>query len=269
MEPLDPVFRALADPSRRRLLDRLNRRNGQSLLELCDGLELTRQAVTKHLAVLEAAGLVTALRRGRQRLHYLNAAPIEAIADRWLSQYDRARARALADLKLALEDRSVSNTAFVYVNYIGTTPERLWQALTDRAWITRYFNGGGPDSDWQVGSPITWRIDGNDSPHEWGQRVLEAEPNRRLVYSWHNYQPEMASMFGWSDERLAELRKEPISKVTFQIEPIAPDVVKLTVIHDDFAPDAEMLKGISEGWPMILSFLKTVLEASPAATPSR
>jgi len=156
----------------------------------------------------------------------------------------------------------MNNTAFVYVTYIHTTPERLWQALTDRAWITRYFSGGGPESDWQPGSPISWRMDANDVAHDWGQRVLEVEPYRRLTYSWHNYQPEMARMFGWSQERLAELRKEPISKVSFQIEPMG-EIVKLTVIHDDFVPDSEMLKGISQGWPMILSFLKTVLESTP------
>jgi DNA-binding transcriptional ArsR family regulator len=104
MTMMDEVFKALADASRRRLLDSLNARNGQSLRELCAGLDMARQSVSKHLAVLEAASLVTTMRRGREKLHYLNAAPVNAIAERWISQYDRERARALADLKTALEE---------------------------------------------------------------------------------------------------------------------------------------------------------------------
>ena len=102
---MDEVFKALSDPSRRRLLDRLNERNGQSLTELCAGLDMARQSVTKHLAVLEAAMLVTTVRRGREKLHYLNPAPINEIAERWISQYDQERVRALADLKRALESK--------------------------------------------------------------------------------------------------------------------------------------------------------------------
>src|SRR5215207_8334233 len=128
---MDDVFKALADPSRRRLLDSLNTRSGQTLRELCAGLAMARQSVSKHLAVLEAAGLVVTVRRGREKLHYLNAAPVNAIADRWISQYDRARVRVLADLKTALEETPMDKPRFVYVTYIGTTPERLWQALTE------------------------------------------------------------------------------------------------------------------------------------------
>jgi uncharacterized protein YndB with AHSA1/START domain/DNA-binding transcriptional ArsR family regulator len=255
----DAVFKALADPSRRRLLDSLNSRNGQSLRDLCAGLETTRQAVAKHLAVLEAAGLVATMWRGREKWHYLNAAPINDIADRWMTRYDRRRAQALADLKQALEDETMSQTEFVYVTYIKTTPEKLWAALTETAFIRRYFGGGGPESDWKVGSPVRWKMSAEDGPHDWDQRVLQAEPNRRLSYTWHNYQPEMAQMFGWSDERLAELREEKRSKVTFEIEPMGP-MVMLTVTHDDFEPDSEMLRGVSGGWPAILSSLKTLLE---------
>jgi len=256
---MDEVFRALADPSRRRLLDSLNARNGQSLRELSADLDMTRQAVTKHLTLLERAGLVTTLRRGREKLHYLNPAPINEISERWINRYDRARVRALADLKRVLEDSHMSQTEFVYVTYIRTTPERLWQALTQPAFIRRYFEGGGPESDWQVGSPVRWKMGPDDENHDWDQHVLEAEPGRRLSYTWHNYQPEMAGMFGWSEEKLAELRNEKRSKVTFDIEPAGP-AVKLTVIHDDFEPDSEMLRGVREGWPAILSNLKSLLE---------
>src|SRR5215510_3926749 len=130
---MDEAFRALADPSRRLLLDRLNERNGQTLRELCAGLDMARQSVSKHLAVLEAANLVTTVRRGREKLHYLNAAPINEIAERWITRYELPRVHALADLKRALEATPMNKPEFVYVNYIKTTPERLWQALTDPA----------------------------------------------------------------------------------------------------------------------------------------
>ncbi len=98
------MFKALADPSRRELLDRLFARNGQTLGELCAGLQMTRQAVSKHLAILEAANLVAAVRQGREKLHYLNPMPIHDIADRWVGKYERGRLRALGELKKGLED---------------------------------------------------------------------------------------------------------------------------------------------------------------------
>ena len=101
---VDEVFKALADPSRRELLDRLFARNGQTLAELCDGLAMTRQAVSKHLAILDAANLVATVRQGREKLHYLNPVPIHDIADRWVGKYERGRLRALGELKKGLED---------------------------------------------------------------------------------------------------------------------------------------------------------------------
>src|ERR1700678_3021533 len=130
---LDEVFKALADPSRLLLLDSLNARNGQTLRELVSRLDMARQSVSKHLAVLEAANLVTTVRHGREKHHYLNAAPINDIAERWITRYERDRVQALADLKKALEDTPVDRTPFVYTSYIRTTPERLWQALTEPA----------------------------------------------------------------------------------------------------------------------------------------
>jgi DNA-binding transcriptional ArsR family regulator len=102
----DAVFRALADPIRRDLLDRLFARNGQGLNDLCDGQDITRQAVTKHLAILEGANLITTLKRGREKLHYLNAVPIQEIADRWISKYERGRLQALGDLRRDLEGKT-------------------------------------------------------------------------------------------------------------------------------------------------------------------
>src|SRR3954470_14171809 len=147
----DDVFKALGDASRRVLLDSLNERNGQTLRELCSRLDMARQSVSKHLAVLEAANLVTTVRRGREKLHYLNAAPINEIADRWITRYERGRVQALTDLKRALENTPVDRPSFVYTTYIRTTPERLWQALTEPAFTERYW-GMVFHSDWKTGS---------------------------------------------------------------------------------------------------------------------
>lgn len=269
---MDEIFKALADPSRRRLLDRLHRRSGQSLRELCAGLDMARQSVTKHLAVLEAAGLVTTARRGREKLHYLNAAPIHEVADRWIGRYDRERARALADLKRALEEPGMSQTEFVYATYIRTTPEELWRALTDPAFTFRYW-GAGLHSDWRVGSRILWQDAPGGELRDLGDVVLDSVPFRRLSYTWHNYQPEHAEFFGWTDEYFAELVKEPRSRVTFEIEP-AGAAVKLTVVHDGFEADTEMLKAVSGrkketgGWPEILAGLKTLLETGQPLDPA-
>ena len=102
---MDAVFRALADKSRRRLLDRLRARNGQTLNEMCEGLDMTRQAVTKHLVILEEANLIATEKRGREKLHYLNPVPINEIAERWIGKYERGRLTALAELKKQLEGK--------------------------------------------------------------------------------------------------------------------------------------------------------------------
>jgi uncharacterized protein YndB with AHSA1/START domain/DNA-binding transcriptional ArsR family regulator len=254
---MDEVFKALADPSRRRLLDSLNARNGQTLRELCAGLDMARQSVSKHLAVLEVANLVTTVWRGREKLHYLNAAPINAIAERWINQYDRERVHALADLKKALEQGPMSKPDFVYTTYINTTPERLWQALTDPAFTRRYW-GVTFESDWQAGSTVIWNQDGVTMADP-AQVVLESEPCRRLAYTWHTFTPEFAKAVGLSDEVLGKMIDERRSKVTFDIEPLG-QMVKLTVVHSDFEPGSTVLEMVSVGWPHLLSGLKTLLE---------
>ncbi len=254
---MDEVFKALADPSRRRLLDSLNVRNGQTLRELCAGLDMARQSVSKHLAVLEAAGLVTTVRRGREKLHYLNAAPVSEIAERWISRYDQARVEALADLKKALEGTPVDKPEFVYTTYIRTTPERLWQALTDPAFTRRYWETEFT-ADWAAGSPMTWDNHGVKISDP-AQVVLESEPYRRLSYTWHTFTPELAGRFGWDEEFLATLAGERRSKVTFDIEP-AGQGVKLTVVHDGFGPGSTVAEMVSVGWPQVISSLKTLLE---------
>jgi DNA-binding transcriptional ArsR family regulator/uncharacterized protein YndB with AHSA1/START domain len=255
---MDEVFRALADPSRRRLLDSLNQRNGQSLRELCAGLDMARQSVSKHLAILADANLVTTVWRGREKLHYLNAAPISEIAERWINHYDQQRVSALSDLKKALEGTAMSKPEFVYTTYINTTPERLWQGLTDPAFTRRYW-GIAWESDWQAGSTMTLEIDGGVKIADPAQVVLQSEPYRRLSYTWHSFTPEWAAAYEVSDEDLATVAGERRSRVTFDIEPVG-EMVKLTVIHDDFDQGSAVLSGISQGWPRILSDLKTLLE---------
>jgi DNA-binding transcriptional ArsR family regulator/uncharacterized protein YndB with AHSA1/START domain len=254
---MDEVFKALADPTRRRLLDSLNIRNGQTLRDLCAGLDLARQSVSKHLAVLEAAGLVTTVRRGREKLHYLNAAPINAIADRWINRYDRRRVHALADLKTALESEPMADPEFVYTTYIATTPERLWQALIDPVFTRRYW-GTTFETDWEVGSTMTWE-QGGVTIADPAQVVLEYEPCRRLAYTWHTFTPEFAESVGLSDEVVRKMSAERRSKVTFEIEPLG-QVVRLTVVHDGFDPGSTVLESVGQGWPHLLSDLKTLLE---------
>jgi uncharacterized protein YndB with AHSA1/START domain/DNA-binding transcriptional ArsR family regulator len=265
---VDEVFKALADGSRRRLLDSLNARNGQSLRELCAGLDMARQSVSKHLAVLAAANLVTTVWRGREKLHYLNAAPINAIAERWINRYDLPRVHALADLKKALEADPMDKPEFVYTTYINATPERLWQALTDPAFTGRYW-GCTFDTDWRPGSAMTWKQGGwTGSDPE--QVVLEADPYRRLSYTWHSFTPEFGAIFGMDAEQMAAFDGEPRSKVTFELEPYG-QAVKLTVVHDGFEPGSAVLAGVSGGWPTILANLKTLLETGetiPAPEPA-
>ncbi|MEY9909844.1 DNA-binding transcriptional ArsR family regulator [Catenulispora sp. MAP12-49] len=263
---MDEVFKALADPSRRALLDSLNARNGQTLRELCAGLDMARQSVSKHLAVLEEAGLVATVRQGREKLHYLNAAPVHEIAHRWINQFDRARVQALADLKLALEDTAmdtVTETAteaptFVYTTYIRTTPEKLWRALTEPAFTRRYWETEFT-TDWAAGSPMTWDNHGVviADPE---QVVLESDPYSTLSYTWHSVTPELAKRFDWDEETLARLSAEPRSKVTFTIEEEAPQTVKLTVVHDGFGAGSKFAEMVSHGWPSVIASLKTLLE---------
>jgi DNA-binding transcriptional ArsR family regulator/uncharacterized protein YndB with AHSA1/START domain len=255
---MDEVFRALADPSRRRLLDSLNERSGQTLRELCAGLDMARQSVSKHLAVLEEANLVVTVWRGREKLHYLNAEPINAIADRWISRYDQPRVRALADLKRALEETPMDKPSVVYATYISTTPERLWQALTEPEFTKRYWETSFI-TDWAPGSTMTWDNHGVliSDPE---QVVVTSEPFRRLSYTWHTVTPELAARFGWDDEFLAKLSSEPRSTVTFEIEPAGDGVVKLTVVHDGFAPGSTVAGMVSVGWPAVIASLKTLLE---------
>ncbi|TDD18992.1 MarR family transcriptional regulator [Kribbella turkmenica] len=260
----DEVFRALADPSRRQLLDNLNARNGQTLRELCTGLDMARQSVSKHLAVLEGANLVTPVWRGREKLHYLNAEPINAIADRWINQYDRRRVRLFADLKTVLEADTMSDNDFVYTTYIRTTPERLWRALTDPEFTKQYW-GVHFETDWKTGSDLVWyqgdvRIEGP------GQTVVEHDPYRRLAYTWHHVTPEFAKAVNLADDVYEKARREPLSTASFDLEPVG-DKVKLTVVHSGFEPGSALRAMVSEGWIELIADLKSFVESTSELRP--
>src|SRR6201993_5371083 len=132
---MDAVFRALADPTRRSLLDELFAQDGQTLSSLEQRLPMTRFGVMKHLRVLEEAGLVVTKRRGREKLHFLNPVPIRLVPDRWVSRYTEPWAATLTGLKRTIEEKTMEK---VFEIYIKTTPERLWQAIVDPELRSRY-----------------------------------------------------------------------------------------------------------------------------------
>ena len=180
---MDRVFRALADETRRYLLDLLHEDNGQTLSELCERLDMTRQSATQHLGVLEEANLISTVRRGREKLHYLNPVPIHEIQERWIEKFERPRLQALSTLKRRAEGHMTDRPSFVYVTYIESTPEEVWQALTDPDLSARYW-GHRNVSDWEAGS--RWehqRIDGTDTADIVGT-VVESAPPTRLVTTW-------------------------------------------------------------------------------------
>src|ERR671927_1915900 len=152
---MDAVFKALADPTRRSLLDELFRQDGQTLGALEERLPMTRFGVMKHLKVLEDAGLVVTRRRGREKLHFLNAVPIRLVHDRWVSKYAEPWAATLTGLKRRLEDRTMEK---VFEIYIKTTPERLWEAITDPEMRRQYTFGVQVNSDWTAGSSYSGEV---------------------------------------------------------------------------------------------------------------
>jgi uncharacterized protein YndB with AHSA1/START domain len=240
----DDVFRALADPTRRSLLDELFKQDGQTLSALEERLPMTRFGVMKHLKLLEAAGLVVTVRRGREKLHHLNAIPIRLIHDRWVSKFTEPWVAALSDLKRDLEHETMEK---VFEIYIKTTPERLWQAITDTEMRRRYNFGAVVTSDWTTGSRYEGR--GGDAIIFEGTN-LEVDPPRRLVQSFTAF---------WGED----VGSEGTSRVTWEIEPVA-DSCLLKVTHDQLREGAN--NQLYGGWPMVLSGIKTLLETGEMLT---
>jgi uncharacterized protein YndB with AHSA1/START domain len=242
---VDEVFRALADPTRRSLLDELFREDGQTLGALEGRFDMTRFGVMKHLRQLEDAGLVVTRRQGRQKFHYLNPVPIRLVHDRWVSKYEEPWVAGLSDLKIRLE----SPMEKVFEIYIRTTPERLWEAITDGDIRSKYWFGNQFTSDWTPGSRIEMTNPRAEMLLGEGENI-EVEPPRRLVQ-------KLVAL--WSDD----VKSEGTSRVTWEIEPVG-DSCRLTIVHDQLRDGAN--PQIYGGWPMILSGLKTWLETGELLT---
>ena len=265
---MDAVFKALADPTRRGLLDELFMEDGQTLSALEARLPMTRFGVMKHLRVLEEAGLVTSRRRGREKLHFLNPVPIRLVHDRWVSKYAEPWAATLTGIKRQLEEETMgaadvphrvplspdpdgTGAMAVFEIYIKTTPERLWEAITDPDLRASYSFGVRTETDYAPGSTYESFHPSMETPFVAGEN-LEVDPPRRLVQS-------MTAL--WGEDVVAE----GTSRVTWEIEPVG-DSCRLVVTHDQLREGAnDQLYG---GWPMILSGLKTLLETGePLTTP--
>ncbi len=255
------MFKALADPTRRTLLDELFSQDGQTLSALEARLEMTRFGVMKHLRVLEEAGLVTTRRRGREKLHFLNPVPIRLGHDRGVSKYGEPWAATLSGLKKTIEEESMrklpeaglrlpeGDTVAVFEIFIKTTPERLWEAITDPKTRAKYSFGVETHSDWTPNSEYKASVPGVIDLAA-GEN-LEVDPPRRLVQSFNAL---------WSDE----VKAEGTSRVTWEIEPVGEDSCRLTVVHDQLREGAN--PELYGGWPMILSGLKTLLETGETLT---
>jgi uncharacterized protein YndB with AHSA1/START domain len=227
------------------LLDELFERDGQTLGALTARHAMTRIAVAKHLRLLEGAGLVVSKRRGREKLHYLNPIPIRLIHDRWVSKYTGPWVAGLSDMKAELE----AHMEKVFEIYIRTSPERLWEAITDPAIRAKYHFGSRIESDWTPGSPYSLIHAGADGPLVEGENLV-VEPPHRLVQTFHAL---------WGEDAA----REATSRVTWEIEPVG-DSCRLTVTHDQLSASAP--EEVYGGWPMILSGLKTWLETGHTLT---
>jgi uncharacterized protein YndB with AHSA1/START domain len=219
---------------------------------------MTRFGVMKHLRVLEDAGLVSTRRVGREKLHYLNPVPIRLIHDRWIGKYRLARAAALAELKVDLEEAAMkaeqAPPAQVYTVYIRAPQQQVWDAITKPAFTRRYFFGSEPQSGWSRGDRLVWTEHGSGKELVDGE-VIECDPPRRLVHSW----------IVKYDDRLTA---EGPSRVTWELEE-THGVTKLTTIHDGFPVASRVSENVVGGWPVVLSGLKTLVETGEPLMPER
>lgn len=242
---MDDVFKALADPTRRELLDELFREDGQTLTMLEERFAMSRFGVMKHLKVLEEAGLVVTRKRGREKLHFLNAVPIRLVHDRWVSKYAEPWVAGLSDLKHRME----TTMEQIFEIYIRTTPERLWEAITSETERAKFNFGNTIRSDWTVGSSVV--LGNPNAPGPLGDgEILEIDPPRKLVQT-------MRAL--WSDD----VQAVGFTRITWEIEPVQ-DSCHLTVTHDQLPEGCN--PEIYGGWPMILSGLKTWLETGDVLT---
>jgi len=237
---VDEVFKALSDPTRRQLLDTLRDKGGQTLTELEQGLGMTRFGVMKHLKVLEAASLIVTRKGGRFKFHYLNAAPIQELADRWIAPYQKPFARFALDLKTRLESKEAmaDKPNFVLETYIRTTPAELWAALVTPEITAKFYFGAQVQTDLKVGGQFSYQLPSGDL-NIVGE-IVEIVPEKKLVTT---FDPK------WVEDG-------EVTHVAYEIEPMG-DICKLTLTHYDYEKSRA---GVQDGWPRIMSALKTLLE---------
>jgi DNA-binding transcriptional ArsR family regulator len=247
MDRMDEVFKAMNDPHRRRLLDELRARDGQTLGDLCSYLPaMTRFGVMNHLRVLEDAGLVVTRREGRSKLHYLNPVPIRQVHDRWISKYTEPLVGSLTGLKAELEGGRTSMTTptHVYQVFINATVQATWNAIVDGDQTVQYYYGTRVDSDFRPGSPVTYAYpDGRVAAD--GEIIAADEP-KRLELTFH---PR------WDPA----LEAEGCTRMVWAIDDV-DGAVRLTVECHDLDPGSKTYTDFVAGIPYIVSGLKTLLE---------
>jgi uncharacterized protein YndB with AHSA1/START domain/DNA-binding transcriptional ArsR family regulator len=248
------VFKALADPSRRKLLDLLNSSDGQTLNELCQPLAMSRFGVMKHLNILEEAGLLTTKKVGREKLHYLNAVPIRQIYDRWVSKYTEPWAEGLTSLQNELErDKNMENKpSHISRIVIKAKPIQIWNAITDPTKTSKFWFNCAVRSTWEIDSTFElW--DKEDKKAE--GIILEILAPHKLALSW-----KFLSIPG--------TEKDTPSRMTWEINEheTIPHAAMVTVIHDQFAQAENTAKILENGIPIVISGLKTLLETGETLT---
>jgi uncharacterized protein YndB with AHSA1/START domain/DNA-binding transcriptional ArsR family regulator len=255
----DLVFKALADPTRRRLLDRLFAGDGRTLSDLVAAVEMTRFGVMKHLRVLEDAGLVVTRKSGREKLHFLNAVPVRLIHDRWIDKYTERPVAALTSLKAELEDKMSETTIKMFEIYIKAPTQQVWDAITQPEWTARYGYRAMSEYDLRPGG--AFRVLSNAGMRAHGLadviidgEVIEADPPHKLVQTYR---------FLFTDQTTAE----GFTRITWEVVETPAGFTRLTVTHD--LTGAPVAAGMvtskfsnqgGGGWNWILSDLKSLLE---------
>ncbi len=243
---MDNIFNALGDKSRRHLLDILYEQNGQTLTELTATLDMSRQAVTKHLKILEEANLVVPVWKGREKFHYLNPVPMRQIYMRWINKFDEPRIEGLFDLKESSEliKQEETMNGLMYQIVIASSAEKIWTSLTQPEFTQKFWFGRKIESNWEIGSPVA--IVTPDGVVEASGEVVEFDQYKRLSYTWHS----------------AQDAEGEFSTVVFELQEMGP-LTKLTILQDIDASTAKFDQAFA-GWTFIICGLKTYLETGAA-----
>lgn len=249
---MDTVFKALADPSRRKVLDRLYRQDGQTLASLCRLVDFSRQGLSQHIAVLEQAGLVITEFHGREKRHYLNPMPIHEVSERWIAKYSRQQLDALTELKQQLEGDEMTADVFAYETWIRAPRKKVWQALTEAKFTSKYFFATHVQSSWKVGSLVRYYYEPGKELAAEG-RVIACDPHDTLSFTWRFMYDE-------------DLKQEQPSRVTFTLSE-SDGMTRLRIVHDEFPDGSKTFQEITRGWPWIVCGLKSLLETGESLPP--